>query len=75
MDNYREKRFAGQRALCTREFWNAFLLVFNHYIIWELANFCVYPEGRRPPQEIVDAVRLLDSWRDVVNEEGWAEEE
>ena len=65
MDNYRKKRFAGQQALSQPEFWRAFIVMFNHYLVWELPAFGSYPPGRRPPQEVVEAVKLLGCWRDA----------
>jgi hypothetical protein len=74
MENQKVKRIPCHDPVHVREFWAALLVVFNHYLVWELGMFSVLPEGRRPPEEVVKAVQLLGCWRDMAYEEGWAEE-
>jgi hypothetical protein len=75
MENQKPIRIPCNDPVRVREFWAAFLVVFNHYLVWELGLFSVYREGRRPPQEVVEAVQLLGCWRDEAHLEGWAEEQ
>jgi len=74
MTDCRQLRFGNHRALSQPEFWRAFLVMFNHYLVWELPAYGSYPPGRKPPQEVIDAVMLLGCWRDICCEEDWADE-
>lgn len=74
MDNYPNKPFVGHQALSQPEFWRAFLVMFNYYLVWELAAYRAYPPGRKPPQEVIEAVQLLGCWRDVCWEADWMDE-
>ena len=71
MDNKILESIAGQQALSTREFWRAFLIVFNHYLVWEFSTFFPLSHPRRPPEEVVKAVELFGCWRDIAFEENW----
>lgn len=74
MDTYSTKPNAGQPPLPTGEFWRALLVVFNHYLKEELGFFQCYPESQRPPDEVIEAVRLLDCSLDFAVQEGWLDD-
>ena len=72
METHILEQIAGRQALSTEEFWRAFLIVFNYYLVWEFRRFYAFPESWRPPQEVIDAVQLLGCWRDIAYDEDWA---
>ena len=72
METHILDKIAGQQALSTKEFWRAFLVVFNYSLVWELGKIYAQPEQWRPPRDVIDAIELLCCWRDIAHEEDWA---
>lgn len=72
METHILEQIAGRQALSTKEFWQAYLIVFNYYLVWELSRLYSHPERWRPPQEVIGAIELLCTWRDIAHEENWA---
>ena len=74
MDTYNTRPTEAQPPLPTRELWRALLVVFNHYLKEEFGLFRSYPDGQKPPDEVIEAVRLLDCSRDLAVQEGWLDD-
>jgi hypothetical protein len=63
-----------QPPLPTRDLWRALLTIFNHYLQGNLGSPGFAPEGDKPPEEVANALRLLDCWLDAAIDNGWLED-
>jgi hypothetical protein len=62
-----------QPPLPTRKLWKALLTIFNHYLVEELGSLRFQPEEHKVPEEVANALRLLDCWLDAAIDNAWVE--
>ena len=69
--NANTKPLIDQPPLPTRALWSALLTIHGHLFVEKLGRFRVEKDEIGYPQNVVDAIRLLDCWLDVASENGW----
>ena len=65
----------SQPLLPTRKLWRALVTVYNHYLVEEIATLRSRTKDGEVPQQVADALRLLDCWIDTAIENGWVSDE
>ncbi len=69
--NVDTKTLINQPPLPTRALWSALLTIHGHLLVEKLGRFRVAKDEIGYPQNVVDAIRLLDCWLDAAIENGW----
>jgi hypothetical protein len=59
----------SQLLVPTKDFWRALLVVYNYYLVEEIAR--PYERADRPPRHVQDSLRFLDCCLDLAISEGW----
>lgn len=60
-----------QSRMPPTELWVALLDIYNHYLFREIAIYRLLPPEARPPDEVFQALNVLNDWLDVAIREGW----
>ena len=58
----------------SRELWRALLVIHNHYLLEKMISYYSWPRHKRPPDNVIEAIKLLDCCLDVAIQEGWLED-
>jgi hypothetical protein len=74
METCNTKTTEAQPSYPSRELWQALQLIFNHYFLEELGKLRMQTAANQVSEQVAEAVRLLDCWLDVAEENGWIEE-
>ena len=58
-----------------REFWDSLRVIFKYYLAWEFRLFWMKPWFLRPPTEVFDSLRHINSWLADADEAGVFDED
>ena len=69
--NIDTERLLNQPSFPTRKLWRALLTIYNYYLVPELVALRSYPDEHGVPEQVADALRLLDCWLDAAIDNDW----
>ena len=68
---YRNNTRPTRSQFPTRELWEALAILFKHYFREDIGLYRFMSDHVRPPDKVVEAVRILDCWVEIAFNEGW----